>query len=408
MRNSKIFVIFGATLGLASGFGPVFLSVAGIFLKPMADSFNWSRADVSLLSTLAMIGVAFISPFVGKFADKKGWSLAIGLSILFLCIGLLAISFAPASYIYIIIVGFLIGVGGAATTAVGYNSVIAIVFQKRLGLTLGVAMAGSGLGSIVFPVFLGKLLTYMGWREACLVVAFCVLFLGIISHQLIFKIYLKNSVINNSFTVIPKEITALNNDDNGIIFSLAARNYRFWIIGLTGLLMSMVSVGSFVHLASYFSDKGFNPIAAGQFVALYGLGLSLGRIGVGLIIDFVFGPRVAFIIFLVGALGFCLLAVTSIESVLTLYLATFLIGVAGGAEGDFIPFFARKYFGLKAFGAVYGAMFACFTIGSALGPVVYGIFHDLTNSYLPIFIASAGLCVFCAFLIVLLGRYQFK
>lgn len=405
MSKRNVFVVIGATLGLASGYGPVFLGIAGIFLKPMADTFNWNRADVSLLSTLAMVGVTICSPFVGRVADARGWNQVIAVSIFLFFVGLLAIAVAPASLAYIVVAGLFIGIGGAATTAVGYNSVIAHVFDRRLGLALGLAMTGSGIGSIIVPMLSGKLLTLMSWREACAVVAMGSLVIGLLAHQMIFRNSITKPALSNARHPGEKIASDKGAVTRGGGLADAIKNYRFWLIGITGTMISIMSVGAFVHMASHFSDRGFNPAMAAQFVGLYGLGLSLGRIAVGFIIDRMFAPGVAFAVFLFGGAGFLLLSLPAPQPLWVLSLAAILIGIAGGAEGDLIPFFVRKYFGLNAFGAIYGAMFACFTTGSALGPFLYGLSFDLLNSYVPIFTISAILSCICALLILTLGRY---
>lgn len=405
MGNRNLYVVIGATLGLASGYGPVFLGIAGIFLKPMADTFNWSRADVSLLSTLAMVGVAVCSPFIGGLADRRGWNQVIAVSIVLFFVGLLAIALAPASLAYIIAAGLFVGVGGAATTAVGYNSVIAHVFERRLGLALGLAMTGSGIGSMIVPMLSGKLLTLMTWREACALVAVGALLTGFLAHQLIFRIATHQQPGASPGRQIQQVAAVDAIEKGGAGLADAVKSYRFWLIGMTGTMISIMSVGAFVHMASHFSDRGFDPAVAARFVGLYGLGLSLGRIAVGFILDRMFAPGVAFAVFLLGGAGFLLLSLSAIQPLWVLSLAAIMIGIAGGAEGDLIPFFVRKYFGLNAFGAIYGAMFACFTTGSALGPFLYGLSFDLMDSYVPVFKISAILSCICALAILALGRY---
>ena len=40
-----------------------------------------------------------------------------------------------------------------------------------------------------------------------------------------------------------------------------------------------------------------------------------------------------------------------------------------------------RYFGLRAYGEIYGCMFAIFTVGTGLGPVLMGLSFDETRSY---------------------------
>ena len=72
-----------------------------------------------------------------------------------------------------------------------------------------------------------------------------------------------------------------------------------------------------------------------------------------------------------------------------------------------MAFLLSRYFGLKAYGKIYGVMFAVFNIGTGLGPALSGVSFDRFHSYEPIFIAyQVALVVTCA-LFVRLGPYPY-
>jgi MFS family permease len=407
MTRTGARIIAGATLGLAFGYGPVFLGIASVFLKPIADSFGWSRADVSLLPSVASIGVALTSPVIGRIADQRGWNAVIAVSIALLMLGLWALAMSPASIAYIVVAGLFIGVAGTATTAVGYNSVIARSFDRQLGLALGIAMTGSGLGTVIVPMIAGGLLQQFDWRLSCFLMSLGAMILGFSGHRLIF--YGRDrGRISPAPEDRPPSLLQHNLENLSVDFIGALTNYRFWIIGLTGTAISAVSMGTLVHLAAYFSDRGFEPLVAAQFVSLYGMGLSVGRVAVGYILDRIFAPLVACTVFLLGAAGLYILSIPAIDTLALLCAAAILVGIAGGAEGDLIPFFVRRYFGLNAFGAIYGALFMFFTIGSALGPLLYGLGFDGVGNYNVVLLVSAAVAMTCAGAVLMLGRYRFE
>ena len=45
LETGKVLVVCGAAIGLMFGFGPLFFSVVGIYLKPMTVAFGWGRSD---------------------------------------------------------------------------------------------------------------------------------------------------------------------------------------------------------------------------------------------------------------------------------------------------------------------------------------------------------------------------
>ena len=57
------------------------------------------------------------------------------------------------------------------------------------------------------------------------------------------------------------------------------------------------------------------------------------------------------------------------------------MGLGQGAEFDILPYAISRYFGLRAFGAIYSSIFAAVTLGGAIGPFVMGMSFDATGSY---------------------------
>lgn len=404
--RQKVLVVIGAALGLACGFGPAFFGVSGIFLKPIALSFDWSRADVAVLPMLGMIGTAIGAPIIGQIADRTGWNKVIGFSIMLFPLGLIALSVAPPSHAYIIGVGLLIGIFGAATTAAGYVAVVSSVFDRRLGMALGFTLVGSGVGAMAMPVVAGKLIELMDWRQAYACLAGISLLLGVVAHQIIFRVLAANRSNSDSSSGIvakaPKDIVDANEE---ISFAQAIRGYRFWLIAIVAALVAGTTLGTNVHLAAYASDRGVSLSVAAQSVGLLGLGLTLARLVVGLILDRVFAPLVALGAFLLGAAGFYMLTADISQFPWLLPMAAILVGISIGAEGDIIPFMVKKYFGVRAFGSIFGALFAMIVVGGATGAYVFGWLFDLQKSYAPVLQVSAVLCGACSLAILLLGRY---
>jgi hypothetical protein len=77
------------------------------------------------------------------------------------------------------------------------------------------------------------------------------------------------------------------------------------------------------------------------------------------------------------------------------------------AEVDLIAFLQSRYLGLKAFGEVYGYLFAIFMLGSGLGPFLMGQSFKLLHSYDPALMVMAGGLVLACILMARLGAYAF-
>lgn len=395
MTGARLWVVFGAALGLAFGFGPIFFSTSGIFLKPIAETFQWTRGDVAMLPMLAMTGTAIGAPIAGFVADRIGWSRVIGLGMTLFAVFVLALAFAPASLVYVATAGFVIGVAGAVTTAAGYLAILPYVFDRRLGMALGLGMLGTGVGGFLVPVVAGKLSALYGWRTSYVIFAALALIFGSIAHRIIFTHLPHHARASRT----PQHATEVT----GLSLGEALRTFRFWLIAIVMFLISTVILGGFVHLAPFATDRGLGGDVASSAAGLVGAGLAVSRVGAGMVLDRFFAPLIALVAFLLGAIGFAILVLVPGSPALLL-VAALLLGVSTGTEGDLIPYLARQYFGKRALGAIYGLLFGAATIGGAIGPFAYGVAFDHLKSYTPIHEVSAVLCVLCAVAILALGR----
>jgi MFS family permease len=148
--------------------------------------------------------------------------------------------------------------------------------------------------------------------------------------------------------------------------------------------------------------------AIGQATAtLSAVGLSTiaGRLISGYLLDRFFAPYVAAALFLLALAGVGILAAGAGDP--ALLLSAIALGFGLGAEVDVIGFMVSRYFGLRSYGAIYGCLFAIFTVGTGLGPVLMGLSFDQTHSY-RLALAVFGVALVCASVVVSrLGRYNF-
>jgi MFS family permease len=86
-------------------------------------------------------------------------------------------------------------------------------------------------------------------------------------------------------------------------------------------------------------------------------------------------------------------------------VGSLLIGLALGAEIDLVGYMSARYFGLKAYGTIFGCQYGMFAVGAGLGPLMYGQFFDRFGSYDAALMAAAGILLLSIPFILSLGRY---
>jgi MFS family permease len=346
----------------------------------------------------SLIGTTLGAPAVGLLADRLGWSKVIAGSIALLAVSLGALAVAPANHVYFAAVGFLIGFLGSGTTPAGYLGVLPSVFDKRLGMALGFAMIGTGLGGFFAPIAANRLGVMMDWRHWFGACALVVLVLGFVAHRLMFR----NLPAQKHSATDAKAAASV---EAGLTLGEAVRGYRFWLLAIVMFLISSSILGGFVHLAPFVSDRGLGHDVGAQAAGFVGAGLAIARVGLGAVLDRAFAPLVACAAFCVGAVGFAIFLTGAVHVPSMIILAALLLGISTGSEGDLIPFLARRYFGNRSFGSIYGCLFGAATLGGAIGPFLYGLAFDRLGSYTVVHEVSLVACVVGAAAIMLLGRY---
>ncbi|MES2257405.1 MAG: MFS transporter [Pseudomonadota bacterium] len=398
----KISLVVGAGIGMAGGFASLYFSTLSIFLKPIATMFGWGRGQLSAVALLAMIGSALAAPVVGKLIDRYGAQRVTGMSVVLFAAGLACLSQLPGSIFALSLLSFSLGALATATTPPGYLSVFPQHFDKRLGAALGCAMIGIGVGAAAAPLLAQALIAAHGWRESYLWLAGLALVFGLLANLLCFA---AGPRANSS--PVARSVGAAESYE-GDDLRTAIRTRRFWLIAVALWLVSASALGAMIHLFSLLTDRGIAPAVAAGAVATVGVAAGLGRFATGILMDSFSARIVTACVFILGGGGLATLALSSAGTSIVVYtVAAAFFGLAIGAEGDIIPFLARRYFGRKAFGTIFGCFFSAYMLGAFAGPIAYGIGFDRLGGYTFPLVAASIACLAATCLVLAIGPYRY-
>jgi MFS family permease len=168
--------------------------------------------------------------------------------------------------------------------------------------------------------------------------------------------------------------------------------------------VSLSQNGAITHLSALLTDRGISPARAAWALSAMGAAILAGRLITGWLLDRYFGPRVAFCLLAITALGTFLLA--GAQSLAMGITGAALIGFGMGGEGDVTPYLVAKYFGLRSFSTLYGFTWTAYAIAGAIGPVIMGKAFDATRSYAALLSQLALLTLAAAVLMLFLPRYR--
>lgn len=400
MRPRQIRLVAGCTVGLATGFAGLFIGPLTIFMKPIAQDFSWTRADISAGVVVSMLGLAIGSPLQGRLMDRIGARPVIaGSTVLFAtCIALLSI--IPANHTLFALICLAIGTFGVATGPNGYLSLLPAWFDKRLGLALACAMVGVGVGAAAIAPLSQWQINVGGWRHAYRILAALALAGGLLAF------FLTHVGVRSPST----GEQAPGNEQAQAIgtgFVEGLRDWRMIILiaalaigGASGLSMTF-------HTAPMLDDRGFGPGEIATTVALSGIGVMTGRFAGGALMDFIPARFVGAGSYLLGALAVALLGLDVSRSFPVVATGGLLLGFALGTEGDFAAFAVRRYFGTRSFAGLYGCVFTSYSIGSVIGVILCGVAYDTFHNYHVASVVCIISFLTAAMLALQLGPYRY-
>src|SRR5690606_35212759 len=90
---------------------------------------------------------------------------------------------------------------------------------------------------------------------------------------------------------------------------------------------------------------------------------------------------------------------------LTATIAVIGLGIAAGGEYDAVIYLSSRYFGLRAFGFLFGLVMSAVLLGVGFAPYITALIYDATGSYHLFLVGSIPIALFAGVLVAGLGRY---
>ncbi len=206
----------------------------------------------------------------------------------------------------------------------------------------------------------------------------------------------------------------------GLTLPETLRQWRFWLLAICFVPISYAVGAVIPNIERILAHHQFTPDEAVGLATLTGLAVLAGRSVGGFLIDRFWAPGVAFLFLASPAIALWLLGqpgLTETEAT----IAILMIGFGAGVEYDFMAYIVSKYFGMKAYPAIYGTIYAFFALGAGLGPSIMTDLADgrgihllgVSTGILPgmdwqsTLTGAAILAVAFTLPILTLGRYRF-
>jgi len=387
-----VIAIFGAGVGL---YGP------SILLQALHASRGWSISTISAAITMHFLVSALIINFLPELHLRIALAKYTAIGVTFSGVGI--VIWANAQEPWQLFLGALFtGVGWASTSSAAINAIIAPWFDRERPKALSLALNGASVGGVLFAPLWIFLITHLGLRSAALIVS--IVMIAVI-WPLAFR-FLRPVPADLELTVdgLPK----IDGQPQFAAPSLSRgellTDRRFLTISAAFALGMFAQIGLLAHMIERLT-LDFTPQGAAVVMSLITGCAVIGRTMVGWSLGTGDRRLAAAVNFLIQATGVLLLGVGS--GTIAVLTGCILFGLTGGNLLTLPPLIAQTEFERIDVGKVVALAIAINQAVMAFGPVVFGVLHDLTGSYVVPF-ALANILQVAAGFILFAGRRRIR
>ncbi|MFT5826409.1 MAG: OFA family oxalate/formate antiporter-like MFS transporter [Yoonia sp.] len=377
-----------------------------VFVDDMIDALDLERSSFALAYTLGTIVAGLCAPVAGRFIDRLGARVMgclsyFGLGLILLFTGYLGQIYAmlpsseassvPYAFILVFISFAGIRLMGVSFSMTSCRSMVFRWFEGKRGWAAAINGTMLSLSFSTAPLLLNGLVISLGWQRTWITLG-CIFIFGMTTMAYIFfrdspeacgvevEQSASNSKVSKIRVPIVKEFTAHE----------ALRTRTFWIF-VSGLALNgLIGTGISFHIIGIGNSLGMTREAAvGVFLpsAFFHISTTI------LIGSYAERLKMKHVLsFMVIAQLLSLIGVYHLSD--TFWRWCFIVGsgCAWGSFGILINVPWPRFYGRKNLGSINGWVTGVMIVTSSLGPYLFGLCYELTDTFSIAVISCSVLC----------------
>jgi MFS family permease len=405
-------VVLATNIICMFGYG-TWLYSFGVFFKPMAEEFGWTRAMTSGAYALRSVEGGIASPIVGWAVDKYGSRIMILIGGVIAGAAFVMMPAVNSLLGFYLIYGVVLSAGMSAMLYLPAWTVIAKWFNRRLSLAMAVLSVGAGIGGLICAPLAAVLITHFGWRTAFVVMG---VFIWCVVIPLAFVVRERPEDMGllpdgdsagkpppaaGSLWAHAGGMAPIAGGNTDYTLKQALNSSAFWFLALAFFFQGMAHSTVTVHTVPALTDAGIPMEQAAFSIGLLTLVSIIGRLAFGILGDHI-EKRYLFMVSYT-MMGGGMLVLMNADTMGMVWLFIFLFGIGFGGNIPLMPAIRADYFGRSALGKIQGVMNPVMMIAGAAGPIVAGHLFDTTGTYRVAFLIT-GLMTFLAAAAIFFAR----
>lgn len=359
---------------------------AGLFLPGVTEELGVGMGKLTLYFSVSAVVTMLFLPIGGKLMARYDMRYIIVAGII-LQAGAFALFGIMKSVWGWYLLAIPLAIGGVFITVILGPVVINQWFKKKNGLALGILSAAGGLfGAIAQPI-VANVISGFGWRTGYIT-------LGLVSIIIIIPVALfviKKSPQAHGVKPYGEDNNETSNIETngaietGISVQIAKKSSSLYALMIFFFLVT--SIASFsMHIPKHLENNGFDIEFAGSVMGIYMIGILVGSLVLGYLLDKIGVKLTAILTMGVGVLAIAMLIIAK-ENTTLITISVGFFGLISSSIGTIAPALATSLFGKKDYSEIYSTASMGLAISSIIALPAYGFVYDLLGSYVPVLYA---------------------
>ncbi|WP_423800860.1 MFS transporter [Neobacillus sp. SAB-20_R2A] len=380
--NKKGGIFYGWWI-LAAGFvimtflyAPI-ANLVSLFTKPVTEELGFGRAEFTMYYTIMATTAMITAPIAGRLMKKLDIRVYMTLFTILGAGAYIGFSFAT-ELIHFQLFAVPMGMALAGAGMIPVSVLITNWFHTKRGLSLGIALSGTGFGSMILSPLVTWIITDYGWRTAYLTIG--ILILVVLIPLIVFVI--KLSPADKGLLPLGEEKASnmmAKKESVGVTQKEAFKTVSFWVLCL-GIVVGGVVVNSMIiNLVPYLTDIGTTAQHAALLLSVASAMVIVAKLLVGRLYDKI--GLIKTLVFIVASDIICFLFLMKGNLLIPGILYTVFSALGSTAVTVTPAYLTAALFGEKEYSAKYGAVSLFTSLGAAIAPIVSGLIYNINHSY---------------------------
>ena len=370
------------------------LSCVGIFYPTMSAKLGVDTGMLSYYTSMLWIGVFVSLPVSGRLFSKLSARTCVMIYTAIMTADLVCLSMVNALWQYYAC-GFVSGWGIGMLLFIAPGTLINRWFAKRAGFWIGIVMAFTGIGGVIWSTVGGALIASIGASGTYLVFAVFDAVTIPIAFFCIASFPRDKGVLPYGF-----DPTAAEHSADGKLVTQsgmpAEKAYKTPVFIWLCALVFMLNIVMYVY---FIIPSYIRTLPIGVAMPLLGATASSAAMAGQTIIKVVLGAIgekrtgiVTTATAILGIVGIVLLMFGGGAAVL-LYIAAFTFGCLYGTANVMLPIFTRNAFGTADYSRIYSRISMAASFGSVVTGFLWGTTITVTGGYTVCFVGNIAVAV---------------